>query len=166
MNTIKSAYTVIGKLPYIKINQVNIVFNIPWIKMSDLDKYGRALDGYIKEIDKAMKNLCVSDPSLACVDKKAKIQSGPFINSIRQNLSRIEEYKRFPTKVIKYLTWKDRYIAQILCNINIIQQVTGGWLRDNGIRFRKWAELYVLLKAIADGWQPLLDIFLDTSVSC
>lgn len=166
MNTLKSAYTTIGKLPYIKIHQVNIPFNIPWLKMSELDKYGKALDGYLKEIDKAMKNMCISDTSPACLDKKLKIQSGPFINSIRENLKRIEEYKRFPMKVIKYLTWKERYISQILCNINTIQQITGGWLRDNGIRFRKWAELFVLIKSIADGWQPLLDIFLDTSVSC
>lgn len=69
-------------------------------------------------------------------------------------------------KIQKYITWKERYIAQILCNINTIQQITGGWLRDNGVRFRKWAELFVLIKAIADGWQPLLDIFADTSATC
>ena len=120
LNTIKSAYTLIGKLPFIKIHQVRIPFNIPWIQMSELDKYGRALDGYMKEFDKAMKSFCVSDPSTACLDTKAKLQSGPFVNSIRENLKRIEEYKRFPTKVLKYITWKERYISQILCNINII----------------------------------------------
>lgn len=124
-NTMKTAYTMIGKLPFIKIHQVNIPFNIPWIHMSELDKYGRALDGYMKEFDKAMKNFCISDPSAACLDTKAKLQSGPFVNSIRENLKRIEEYKRFPTKVLKYLTWKERYITQILCNINTIQQITG-----------------------------------------
>ena len=69
-------------------------------------------------------------------------------------------------KIQKYITWKERYIAQILCNINTIQQITGGWLRDNGIRFRKWAELFVLIKAIAEGWDPLLQIFFDTSKNC
>ena len=115
----------IGKLPFIKINQINIPLNIPWISMTELNKYYRAYDGYIKEFDRALKNLCITDTSLACADKKLKIQSGPFINSIRQNLKRIEEYKRFPTKILKYLTWKERYVAQILCNINTIQQITG-----------------------------------------
>jgi hypothetical protein len=69
-------------------------------------------------------------------------------------------------KIQKYITWKERYIAQILCNIETIQKITGGWLRDNGIRFRKWAELFVLIKSIAESWQPLLDIFNDASVSC
>lgn len=115
---------------------------------------------------RAADNLCVTDPSAECLAKKAKIQNGAFMNSINQNLQRIEEYKRFPQKLQKYLTWKERYIAQIMCNIDTIQEITTGWLKDNGVRFRKWAELYVLIKAIAQSWQPLLDVFNKTSESC
>ncbi|MBC7503535.1 VCBS repeat-containing protein [Candidatus Gracilibacteria bacterium] len=166
LNTLKTAYTEIGKLPFISIKQVNIPLNIPWFDKRELDRYARSLDGYLRDLESASRNLCISDPSAACLDRKAKLQSGGFITSIRENLKRIEEYKRFPMKIQKYITWKERYIVQILCNINSIQQITGGWLRDNGVRFRKWAELFVLIKAIADGWQPLLDIFADTSATC
>ena len=110
--------------------------------------------------------MCLTDTSLACLRRKASLSTGAFIASVNQNLKRIEEYKRFPLKIQKYITWKERYIAQILCNIDTIQQVTGGWIRDNGVRFRKWAELYVLIKAIADSWQPLIDIFKDMNDSC
>lgn len=166
LNALKSAYTEIGKLPFIKVKPVKIPLNIPWITPRELDKYSRALDGYRREIDNAGKNLCINDPSAACLDKKANLQSWPLIWSIRENLKRIEEYRNFPMKIQKYITWKERYIAQILCNIQTIQKITGGWLRDNGIRFRKWAELFVLIKSIAESWQPLLDIFNDASVSC
>ncbi len=44
--------------------------------------------------------------------------------------------------------------------------MTFGWIHDNGIRFQKWAELYVLIKAIAESWQPLLDIFTETNAQC
>jgi hypothetical protein len=166
LNSIKSAYTLIGKLPFITIQQSNIPLNIPWINKNELDRYTRSLEGYKKEIDNAQKNLCINDPSPACLAKKASLKSSPFVGSILENLKRIEDYKRFPMKIQKYITWKERYIAQVLCNINTIQYITGWWLRDNGIRFRKWAELYVLIRAIAEGWQPLLDIFSDTSKSC
>ena len=162
----KSAYTLIGKLPFVSIKQVNIPLNIPWFDKTELAKYQRSLDGYKKEIDTTLKNFCINDPSPACLDKKAKFQNGAFVSSISQNLKRIEEYKAFPLKIQKYITWKERYIAQILCNITSIQQITGGWLRDNGVRFRKWAELYVLIKAIAQSWQPMLDIFADANKSC
>ena len=162
----KSAYTMIGKLPFIKIQTVKIPFNIPWITQRELEKYSKALDGYAKEIDSATNRMCVNDPSAACLDKKAQFQSGPFVASVKQNLKRIEEYKKFPVKIQKYLTWKERYTAQILCNIETIQKITSGWLRDNGVRFRKWAELFVLIKSIAESWQPVLDIFTDANKSC
>ena len=44
--------------------------------------------------------------------------------------------------------------------------MTGGWIKDNGIRFRKWAELVVLLRAIAEGWQPIIDIFSNADKQC
>ncbi len=110
--------------------------------------------------------MCVNDPSPQCLEKKARLQSGAFMSSILTNIKRIDDYKKFPIKIQKYITWKERYIVQVLCNIDTIQQITGGWLRDNGIRFRKWAELYALIRAIADGWQPILDIFSDMNKSC
>ena len=140
--------------------------NIPWILPSELDRYQRILQTYPAELERAARDMCLTDPSAACLQRKASLNTGAFISSVNENLKRIEEYKRFPLKIQKYITWKERYIAQILCNIDTIQQVTGGWIRDNGVRFRKWAELYVLIKAIADSWQPLIDIFMDATASC
>jgi FG-GAP-like repeat len=166
LNAMKSAYSFIGKLPFISIKQVNIPLNIPWPDMWEIDKYLLKLKGYEAEGKNTLKNFCINDPSPECLDRRAKFQNGAFMSSIGQNLKRIEEYKKLPLKIQKYITWKERYIAQILCNINTVQQVTGWWLRDNGIRFRKWAELFVLIKAIAESWQPMLDIFADTNASC
>jgi hypothetical protein len=44
--------------------------------------------------------------------------------------------------------------------------MTTGWVKDNSIRFQKWAELIVLIRAIADSWQPLLDIFAAKDAQC
>jgi hypothetical protein len=44
--------------------------------------------------------------------------------------------------------------------------MTGVWVKQNGIRFKKWAELYVLIKAIAGSWQPLIDIFKTADSQC
>ena len=42
----------------------------------------------------------------------------------------------------------------------------GGWYRDNGVRFKKWAEFYVLIRTIAETWQPFLDLWRDKDRSC
>jgi len=48
-----------------------------------------------------------------------------LVSSIEKNIKTLKEYKKFPTKLRKYLTWKEVYLAQILCNIQIINKVTG-----------------------------------------
>lgn len=146
---------------------MTVPINIPWANRNELDRYKNALKQYKNELDNAMKNLCVNaENTKACLDAKASLNAGGLMSSIITNLKRLEEYERFPEKIQKYITWKERYIAQILCNVDAIQSISTRWIKDNGIRFRKWAELYVLVKAIASGWQPLLDIFNDTRASC
>lgn len=166
LNAMRAAYKFIWKLPFITLSTKSVPINVPWILPSELDKYSRAIDWYRMELQQALENWCVGKTATECANAKASLNASSFMNSINQNLKRIQEYKDFPIKLQKYVTWKQRYMSQILCNINTIAQLTGWWLKDNGIRFRKWAELYVLLKAIAESWQPLLDIFFDTSKQC
>lgn len=42
----------------------------------------------------------------------------------------------------------------------------GGWISDNGKRFRTWVELYVLIKAILKSWQLIVDLFYGYKAEC
>ncbi len=165
-NQLKAAYQFIGQLPFIRIEQESIPINIPWILPQELDRYSRALDSYVSEIKKVKESWCIGKTPAECADQHINLWLWALSSSIEQNLKRLEEYKRFPEKIQKYLTWKERYIAQLLCNVDSLEQLLWGWYRDNGIRFRKWAEFYVLLKAIVSSWQPLLDIFKIKDQEC
>lgn len=121
----RAAYKFIGKLPFITLSTRNIAINVPWILPGELDRYARAINNYKREIDQAMSNWCVGKSATECANAKITLNAGGFLNSITQNLKRIEEYKQFPIKLQKYVTWKQRYMSQILCNINTIAQFTG-----------------------------------------
>lgn len=162
----RSAYTFIGKLPFLNIRQTKININVPWILPRELDQYERRLKDYQIEMENAAKRWCASGESKECLEAKVKLNSSGFYSSIQANLKRIEEYRKFPEKLQKYVTWKEKLLYDILCNIQAVEEMTFGWIKDNGIRFQKWAELYVLIKAIAESWQPLLDIFAETSAQC
>lgn len=141
----------IGSLPLISLEKTSISVNVPWVLPQELDRYARSLDGYVREIESFQKKWC--DGNLAskeCINAKTMLGSSAFMNSITQNLKAIEDIKRLPIKLQKYVTWKQRYMSELLCNVNSIYQMTGGWLKENGLRFRKWAELVVLLRAIAE----------------
>lgn len=110
---------------------------------------------------------CVSgENTQECLDARARLNSSGLVSSIRQNLQRLDEYRRFPEKLQKYIHWKQKFLYDLLCNIETIEKMTTGWIKENGMRARQWAELYVLIKAIAESWQPLLDIFADTNAQC
>ena len=88
------------------------------------------------------------------------------MSTLDENISIIESYKKYPEKLQKYLTWKERYASQLLCNIEAIEFMMGGWISDNGKRFRTWVELYILIKAILKGWQAIVDLFTGYEQSC
>lgn len=166
LNSLRAAYTFIAKLPFITLDQRRIPINVPWITMRELNQYERQIHEYMQTIDRTLQSWCISDPTPECLAQKASLQSGAFRASLMRNLQRIEEYRNFPEKLQKYVTWKQHYLYQIVCNIEKLQEMIGGWIYTNGIRFQKWAELFVLIKAIASSWQPLIDIFANMHAQC
>lgn len=106
----RAAYKLVGKLPLITISEKKVPVDVPWILQNELDQYARSLQAYGKEAQHMIDSYCVNDPSPDCLSRKAQIQSSGFIGSINENLKRIEEYKNFPIKLQKYITWKQRYL--------------------------------------------------------
>ncbi|NCP76959.1 hypothetical protein GW830_02345 [bacterium] len=100
------------------------------------------------------------------MDQKVVVQTEALIGSFQENINIIEEYKKFPEKFQKYLTWKERYVGQLLCNVEAIENMMGGWISDNGQRFKTWVELYILIKAILKSWQGILDLFYGYEAEC
>lgn len=58
-------------------------------------------------------------------EEKFMFDSGPFRQSIEANLKAIDAYKRLPQDIQKYLTWKEKYAYEILCNIEQLEKITG-----------------------------------------
>jgi hypothetical protein len=166
-NQVKAVYQFLGQLPFLRVEKASVPINIPWILPQEFDRYSRSLAQYKSELDRAKKWWCDGKPtSKECVDSKTNIWLGGLSSSIEQNLRRIDEWKRFPEKIQKYITWKQRYMTQILCNVDVLEQMLGWWYRDNGVRFKKWAEFYVLMKTIVATWQPFLDLWREKDRSC
>lgn len=165
-NALKAAYTFIGQMPFITVQRARVKVNVPWIMPQELDRYARALQSALSEINSKKGSWCNGDPNASCLDEKTNLGLSALTSSIERNLALIESYKNFPKQIQKYVTWKQRYISQLLCNYNTYLQVTSGWIKENGIRFRKWAEIYVLVKTILQGWQPVIDIFSKAQAQC
>ncbi len=161
---LRSAYEFMNKLPFIRVRTANIPINIPWIDGAQLEKeiakLSSQIDAYKKEIDSKTKSWeWIGADNLRAGTSK-------FISSLEKNLRTLEDYKKFPEKLQKLLTWKQRYIEQIVCNIRTIEKMLGGWLKDNAKRFKKWVEFIIIIKSILKGWQAIIDLFSGYQQSC
>lgn len=171
LSSIKAAYDVISNLPLINIESETIDINIPWIDIEDVDKWlinaEKKLEQYNDTIESTYKKWekFVNDP--ASQDNfKLLLDAKNLVSSIEKNIKILEEYKKFPEKLRKYIMWKEHFLYQILCNIEIINKVIWWRIYDNGKRFKTWVELIVLLKAILKSWQLIIDIFIEFNATC
>lgn len=158
-----------SKLPLIKLENEMVDIAVPWLSFEEMDKWLINAKLTMKQwkaelADKQDKWSRLANVSEA--DKKVIVQTESLIGTLQENINIIEEYKRFPEKLQKYLTWKERYASQLLCNIEAIEFMMGGWISDNGQRFRTWVELYILIKAILKSWQMIVDLFYGYEKEC
>lgn len=166
---IKAAYEFMSHLPLLKLNNEMVDIAVPMMSPEEADKWlinaKLTLAQWKKEFaDKSEKWSRLKNLSEA--DKKVMVQAEGLIGTLQENITIIEDYKRFPEKLQKYLTWKERYASQLLCNVEAIEFMMGGWISDNGKRFRTWVELYILIKAILKSWQLIVDLFYGFEAEC
>lgn len=166
---LRTAYEFLSNLPIIVFETETVVVDIPMISDEDIDKaifdFGKTAAQWKKEIgDKKTEWSKVA--SKDGVNEKVFVEAEATVASIEAWARFLEDAKRFPDKLYRYLTWKERYAEQILCNVESIEQMVGGYIAENGKRFRAWVELYVLLKAILKSWQLMVDLFYQHISDC
>ncbi len=106
---------------------VQVPIQVPWITGEDLDKtymkWKLSLAQYEAEIQDALDNWCTTDATSECLDTKLRLNASPFLADLRYNIQMLETYKKFPEKLMKLLTWKEKLLDQITCNIDAIEQM-------------------------------------------
>jgi len=50
------------------------------------------------------------------------------MGNINRNIEILEEYKRFPDKLLKLINQKNIRLEQVLCNVESISELTGAWI--------------------------------------
>lgn len=166
---LRTAYEFLSSLPIIQFENEMVRVDVPMISDEDVDKaildFNKTKAQWTKEISdkkQAWSKLGSKDG----VNEKIFVEADATVASIDAWARFLEDAKRFPDKLYRYMTWKQRYAEQILCNVESIEQMTGGYIAENGKRFRAWVELYVMLKAIMKSWQLMVDLFYQHTADC
>lgn len=165
----QEAFTLIGSLPLLEIDNEELTVTVPWIDQNSIDKmknnYTKTANQWRKELERAKKEWSkLGSTSGAASAVSLDVENS--IRSIEKNLKVLDGYGKFPEKLYKLLSWKETFIGQVLCNLSTIEDVTVGWMSRNGKRFKAWVELYVLIKAILKTWQLMIDVFTGYEAEC
>lgn len=167
---IKAVYDFIGSLPMVALKSQIVNVNIPWITNSSLFKAKINFELTKKQRQIEIERATEDRSSLTSLEKAAGdkiiVDARALIKSLDKNIAVLEEYKRFPHDLVKILNKKEDRLEQILCSVDTIYTLFWWRLWDNWKRFKKWVELYILIKAIMKSWQIILDLFDEYDKSC
>lgn len=177
---IKEAYGFLSQIPLVKIEKETVNLNIPWVDKESIDRTLASRKSTVDQRNAEFKRAkeawsfwaACNWPDKAKCEESNSIKNNisvnfqSTLNSIERNIEIIDEYKKTPEKIYNWLNAKEKYLKQIICNIDIISSLMWWRISDNWKRFKAWVETYILIKAMLKSWQMLIDLFVDYDAEC
>ena len=152
-NPFKAVESVFENIPLVNVNYKTVVIKVPWIWKDEIDRQISYLKTWMED----------NKPVL---NASASVDARKFYKSIQNNIKILEEYKKFPLKLYKYLHALDFYLDQIMCIIKTYIKLVVWWLNTQSKIFEKWVDAIIALINIFRTWQLLIDVSVNWKSSC
>lgn len=184
-NDIKAWYEVISSLPAIRLTEEKVPIKVPYVTEDIIDdavaSFEYSIAQYEEEIDRFKSEIAIwrvlcekeenEDKKSECLAKfdiaeTFIIDIQELITALERNIEILESYRDIPRDLWEILRFRNKYYEQIIQNVETVSAVTWWFIKRNGIRFKAWVELFILIKAVLKSWQLLLDLFADYDASC
>ncbi len=169
--SIDDFYRILESVPIINIRRESIVIKYPSLSRKELLTKIHDLDVFIeaaKEELNTFEDLVVNWPA----DRKAEHQQivrkcKRFIKDLVKLLDALNFYKDEAGDLIAdFDSQMSRYIYSIVCYLNAITDLTGGWLMKNKIRYEKWLEFYDTIIELMKMYKKIPEILNGYQASC
>lgn len=150
----QAAFEYLDGLPFIDMQPDIISANLPWVSPEHLNSWlvtNQAILESWTDIEALAGNL---------------VDLSGLRSSIEANIAAVESYLTLPQKLQEYLHFREKYLYEILANVQAIQDLLGGWLYENGARFKAWVDVFQSLSQLWDTWQAIVDVFIDHDLQC
>ena len=184
-------FDLVENIPFLVVDREVIDIKIPWMNPQELDSVIRELETWLeeneKEIDRVVDAIdriiekCKTGVGLEESDalfgqdlrvcNKAigltlPIDLRNLIQSVKDNLKALKEYRDFPRQLAKYKSQLAYYFVDALRYVNSLIDVLGGWLARNQAIADKYVLLWYTIKEIIASWESITLIFEDFQKSC
>lgn len=151
---IKNAFEYLGTLPIIDVHPQTVAFQIPWVGKQEAQAW-LLRNQAILESWQRLPTTTVNSVNIA-----------PLVSSIQANIEIVRSYLQLPEMLQNLFYIKEKLLYGIVQNVQAVQNLLGGWLYNNGLRFKAWVEVFILVTKLWDLWQILIDVFDDYEAQC
>lgn len=184
-NPIEKLQAFVNQSDLIKIHTKDVVINIPWIYMEDINKIKWIFDAWLrrnklvierrwqltKDITaqcRKIDNQLERDKCMIQADQIAQFntQLGQFERSVRQNLQVLEEYSQFPTKLYDFIHTYDQYLDSANDLMYSVVDQLFGRLGKIARWFDAWVDFIVSMVNILKSRQIIIDFSINWKQKC
>jgi uncharacterized repeat protein (TIGR01451 family) len=176
MKTHLDLLTAINRLPIIDIGTEEVMLKIPIMTQQEINKVKNDWRKWLEDAKKEIKRYkdligCGGDKEKDDPDKKdicdkIFIDATKLIQGVEKNLEAMDEWTKFPKKI---LTWRyvfEKYSKQILCIVDAIVTHIIGWIKKQQKTIVGWIKMIEKIKKAIETWKAIIKLTLEYETSC
>ncbi len=89
-----------------------------------------------------------------------------LVTNVKQNIQVLQEYKRFPMQLSKWMAVADTYLSDITSFLSNTVVVLMQWMSTNAKIYSKWIDAMILIVSSIKTWQILIDFSVNWGQKC
>ncbi|MDD3861692.1 MAG: FG-GAP-like repeat-containing protein, partial [Candidatus Gracilibacteria bacterium] len=161
--------TAVNSLPFVTIEGKEVIFKVPMVPLKEWQKYEFQLIEAIEHYEQQI-NLWDCDSTSAVPDNnlchKLKADITGFIKGLESMLETLDKIANLPYEILKWKNWETKYATQIICYLDAIMTMLGGYIKKQMKIAGAWIEMVEEIIKIFKSWKMILDLVVEYQVSC
>lgn|GEM_PF-295496 len=94
------------------------------------------------------------------------VSASALIDSIRANIEVLEQYKKFPIDLYKWMHVTDRYLSELTAILDDFVGSISRWMNNNAERYASYVDAIVTMIGSIKVWQAFIDLSANWSAKC
>lgn len=88
------------------------------------------------------------------------------VTRVRENILVLQQYKKFPLELAKWLNITDRYLSEVAGIIQTFLGTIAQWMMKNSRRFSLWVDAIVILILTLKTRQVIINVSVNRQKQC
>lgn len=168
-NSVHDFLTAVNSLPFITIEGKEVLLKVPTIPRKEIEKYKSQAREWLEHFRAQMEFWdcdAIPDVEKNNLCQKLKVDITGFAKGIESMLDTLDKISNLPYEILKWKNWEAKYATQIICYLDAIMTMIGGYIKKQMKIVGAWIEMIEEVIRIFKSWKMILDLVVEYQVSC